>query len=77
MKTISASYLRTHSGQVFAEVERTRETVIVTKRGRPIAKIVPVRQRRRSYYGIAKGEILSDMSDDLFSTGAIWEADSL
>jgi prevent-host-death family protein len=73
MKTISATYLRTHSARVLAEVQEAREAVIVTKRGLPIARIEPV---RRSYYGIAKNEILSDFTEDMFATGVAWEADS-
>lgn len=76
MKTVTASYLRTHNAQILAEVARTREPVIVTKRGKPVARILPVAQTRRSFYGIAKGEILGDLSEDMFSKGAIWEADS-
>jgi prevent-host-death family protein len=76
MKTISATELRTHCARVLDEVERTREPVVVTKRGKPVARIVAAPAKRRSFYGVAKGEI-DDIGEDLFSTGAVWEADSL
>lgn len=51
-------------------VERGRETVVVTKRGRPVARIVPVvRARRRSLKGSLTfhGDIVSPLNEP-------WEA---
>jgi prevent-host-death family protein len=44
-------------------VERTGRSVIVTKRGRPVAVLAPVRERRSSAYGFMKGrmQILGDI----------------
>ena len=41
MKTIPAGEFRTRCVQLLEEVGATRETILVTKRGRPVAKIVP------------------------------------
>jgi prevent-host-death family protein len=43
MKTMSISEFKTHCLQVFGRVARTKETVVVTKRGKPLAEVVPFR----------------------------------
>ena len=48
---------------------------VVTKRGRPIARVVPVRSvSNGGYYGAMKGKI--QIKGDLFSTGIKWHAQS-
>lgn len=38
-------------------VERTGRSVVVTKRGRPVAMLTPLRTRHASAYGFMKGRI--------------------
>lgn len=57
------------------EVDRTGEEVVITKRGRPVAKLVPVEAAQtRATFGL-----LSDQTavygDIVEPTGAEWEAD--
>ena len=44
-------------------VERTGRSIVVTKRGRAVAVLAPVRERRSSAYGFMKGrmQILGDI----------------
>jgi antitoxin (DNA-binding transcriptional repressor) of toxin-antitoxin stability system len=51
------------------DVAQTRTPVVITKRGRPVAKLVPVagEQHRRSL----RGSVLAEHGD-LFSTGETW-----
>jgi prevent-host-death family protein len=39
-RTISAAEFKTHCLALLDEVSKTRETLIVTKRGRPVAQVV-------------------------------------
>jgi prevent-host-death family protein len=44
MKTVSAAQFKNRCLALLAEVERTRLPVVVTRRGKPFAKIAPVAQ---------------------------------
>jgi len=41
MKTMAISEFRAHALRVLGEVEERRETVRITRRGKPIAQVVP------------------------------------
>ncbi len=45
-KTIPAGEFKTHCLALLDKVARTRQPLIVTKRGKPVAKIVPTETRR-------------------------------
>ena len=47
MREIQASEAKTHLPQILDDVERG-ETVIITRHGRPIARLVPESDRRRA-----------------------------
>lgn len=47
MREIQASQAKTHLPQLLDDVERG-ETVIITRHGRPIARLVPESDRRRA-----------------------------
>ncbi|MFQ5667416.1 MAG: type II toxin-antitoxin system Phd/YefM family antitoxin [Candidatus Binatia bacterium] len=56
--TISSSQLKAHCSQVIDEVVRARTQVIITKRGRPVAKLAPIEDKQRpSLFGFARGHI--------------------
>jgi antitoxin (DNA-binding transcriptional repressor) of toxin-antitoxin stability system len=40
------------------EVDRTGASIVVTKRGRAVAQLAPVRTRVRSGFGLLKGRIV-------------------
>jgi len=49
--------------------------VTVTKRGRPVARVVPVKTHDNSeFHGSMKGKI--KIKGDIFSTGIKWHAES-
>lgn len=49
--------------------------IVLTKRGRPIARVVPVRGiSSAAFYGAMKGKI--QVKGDLFSTDIKWHAES-
>lgn len=49
------------------------EGIIITKRGKPVAKLVPVEKTGRSLIGKLKGKIR--IKGNIESTGAKWDAD--
>lgn len=50
---------KTHLSRLLAEVE-TGETVIITRRGKPVAKLEAVAQRPKRVFGCLKGKIAFD-----------------
>ena len=56
------------------EVEQQRKEIIITKRGRPVARLVPVDEKPLTIFGRMKGT--GEILGDIFSTGEIWEADA-
>jgi prevent-host-death family protein len=54
---ISAAEFKAKCLELMDEVARTGKSVIVTKRGRPVAQLSPVRRKVRSARGILKGRI--------------------
>lgn len=43
MKTMAISEFKAHALKVLDEVEKNRETIVITKRGKPIANVIPHR----------------------------------
>lgn len=48
MKTMGISHFKAHALQVLDRVARNREEIVITKRGKPLAQIVPFRQPARN-----------------------------
>ncbi len=63
MKTMAAGKFKVHCLAVMDEVQSKREGVIITKRGKPVAKLVPVGNEKDEIYGFLKGrgKILGDI----------------
>jgi prevent-host-death family protein len=76
MSVIAAGEFKAKCLRILDEVNKSREpvTVTVTKRGKPVARVVPIAAEPGSSYGIAKGTI-SYAEDDLLATGEDWDAD--
>ena len=49
MREVQASEAKTHLPQLLDEVERG-ETIVITRHGRPVARLVPDEERRRAAY---------------------------
>ena len=57
MKTISASKLKTHCLAIIRELQAKRHAVVITKHGKPVAKLVPVEKSKDDIFGFFKGKI--------------------
>jgi prevent-host-death family protein len=56
MKTIAAGSFKVHCLAVMDEVQAKRETVVITKRGKPVAKLIPADQNADDIYGFLAGK---------------------
>ena len=72
MKSIAAGKFKDRCLKTIDEVAATKSAVVITKRGRPVAKLVPYvpAAARNSLVG----SILKEAGDP-FGTGEHWEAD--
>lgn len=57
-KRISKSELKPHALRYFRQVERTRQEIIVTDRGRAVLKIVPYRDDPREALRRLRGSVV-------------------
>lgn len=73
---VPAGQFRAKCLSLMDRVARTREAIVITKRGRPIAKLVPAdeTQRRPPFYGYmaGKGEIRGDIMNVPMPKPAAW-----
>jgi prevent-host-death family protein len=69
MKTMAAGSFKAKCLAVMDEVQAKRETVIITKRGKPVAKLVPIETEADDIYGFlaGKGTIIGDVVSPVLS----------
>lgn len=73
MKSIAAGKFKDLCLKTLDDVAKTKTPIIITKRGHPIAKLVPY-FKPTPRRGLA-GSVLKERGD-LFSTGEKWDADA-
>ncbi len=56
MKQMRASVFKARCLSIMNDVQATGESVIVTKRGTPVVKVVPVESRKNNLFGFMAGE---------------------
>jgi antitoxin (DNA-binding transcriptional repressor) of toxin-antitoxin stability system len=63
MKKMAAGVFKANCLAVMDEVQAKKVTVVITKRGKPVAKIVPVTSDHDDIYGffVGKGSITGDV----------------
>jgi len=68
-KTIPAGEFKVRCLAIMDEVASKREAIIITKRGKPVAKLVPVSQEKDEIFGFlkGKGKILGDIVSPILS----------
>jgi prevent-host-death family protein len=57
MKTMAAGEFKAKCLQIMDQVNSTRTPVVITKRGKPIAKLVPAEEFRTTAFDSMKGKI--------------------
>jgi antitoxin (DNA-binding transcriptional repressor) of toxin-antitoxin stability system len=73
MKTMPAGKFKDVCLKTLDEVARTKSSVVITKRGRPVAKLVPCGPAPAGR-GL-EGSVLKEVGDP-FSTHEPWDADA-
>jgi prevent-host-death family protein len=75
MRTISAGKFKTHCLSIMDEVHASRHPVLVTKRGRPMVKLVPADTEKDDFVGRLEGvvKILGDIESPVEPPES-WEA---
>ncbi len=72
-KSIEASEFKAKCFALLDEVARYGITLVITKRGKPIADVVPHKKTTKDAFGLLKGRI--KIKDDIISSTDIeWEA---
>ncbi len=63
VKKMAAGTFKAKCLAVMDEVQSKRETVIITKHGKPVAKLVPVERENDEIFGffVGKGRIVGDV----------------
>ena len=73
MRTIKASEFKAKCLKLMDEVAETGEPVVITKSGKPVARLVPLQERPKSLWGAHKG--LIEIKGDIISPIDVdWEA---
>jgi prevent-host-death family protein len=74
VRTIPAGRFKAQCLRLLDEVAETGETIVVTKRGKPVAKLEPAEAPPS-----LKGSVvyLVDDHELLFSTGEVWDVERL
>ncbi len=72
MKQIAAAKFKEQCLSILDRVDD--EGVVITKRGKPVAKLIPIRAESASLIGALKGKL--SIKGEIFTTGSKWNAQS-
>ena len=77
MKKMAAGAFKTNCLAVMDEVQSRHETVVITKHGNPVAKLVPVNNEADEIYDFlaGKGSVVGDVISPALSTEEWGELD--
>jgi prevent-host-death family protein len=70
---VTVTNLKAHALALVARVGSTGRTVVITKRGKPIAQLVPYRAIGKAVPGRLRGTAI-ELGDIVAPTGAEWDA---
>ena len=71
-QTISATEFKAKCLKIFDDLGA--EGIVVEKRGKPVAKVMPIKDDDFEIFGSMKGSI--KINGDIMSTGIKWDAES-
>lgn len=69
MRTMTVTHFKTHALKVLSEVYQTRESVVITKRGKPLARVVPCTEEAPEPGSLAEtivyeGDVISPVAEE-------------
>ena len=72
-RIIKASEFKAKCLALLDEVERSGERLVITKKGKPVAEVVPHRSPKRDLFGLLKGRV-KIVGDIISPIDVEWEA---
>ena len=72
--SVPAGRFKAQCLKLMDEVRDHHREIVITKRGKPVAKLVPFEDKRPDIFGYAKGSLVI-LGDIVGPTGDIWDAD--
>ena len=73
--TMTATEFRAKCLGLIDEVAETGREIVITKRGKPVARLVPYRRRPRSLFGMDRGR-MKILGDIIAPIDVEWDAES-
>ena len=75
-RTVTATEFKAKCLKLMDEVAESGEEIVITKKGKPVAKLTPYREGPKTLFGIDRGkyEIIGDL-DDVF-LDVDWDAET-
>ena len=73
--SVPAAQFKAHCLSLLERVRQSRRSIIVTKHGRPVAKVVPFPTQPRAILGFSKGTV-AILGDIVAPTWELWEVDA-
>jgi prevent-host-death family protein len=66
MREVPAAAFKAHCLTLMDDVRSTRRPLVITKRGKPVAKLVPIDEPKDDFIGRLKGvfEVVGDLEAD-------------
>jgi prevent-host-death family protein len=75
MQIIPAGEFKTHCLKLMDQVAQSHEEVVITKRGIPVAKMVPI-ETNADPFGFMKGSVIVEGDLVSYDLSEAWEADT-
>jgi len=72
-KAVAAGEFKNSCLRIMEQVRNSGIPVVVTKRGKPLVRVVPIREGKAA---VTLEGVITYEADDIFSTGEAFEADS-
>jgi len=73
MKTMGISQFKTHALKILDQVAKSQEGIIITKRGKPLAQVIPYRnsdmnpkQGKLANYLVFEKDIVSPLGEEMW-----------
>ncbi|HVL91198.1 MAG TPA: type II toxin-antitoxin system Phd/YefM family antitoxin [Actinomycetota bacterium] len=73
-RIVAATDFKQHCLALLDDVSRSGRAIVVTKHGRPVARLVPVEDRSASAF-FGSVTLVSDRPEDYYSAGDAWETE--
>ena len=74
-RTVKASEFKATCLRLMDEVAEKGEEIVITKRGRPVSRLVPYRERPRSFFGVDRGR-MKIVGDVVSPVDMEWDAET-